>query len=299
MAGGGPLRARRPALARPLPGVRGSAISGGVPERPVHRLRASARSPAVAGGGRHRGRGRAGGGDRYRGSVAGGRDRGPHRVGRGCGGAHLRRPGGPPAARPADPAGGGLGPGLAGAGRGRGGRGGVAAGLDRGGRVRPRFRADLAGARGPRLRPGRRQAGGQHGSPARMVGLGGGAGRAVPGVLSQRGGGAGAPAGPAGAVARLRALRPVPGRGHVRRRGLGEPLRRGPGGAGIATAYLLATVTGVSTVPGVKRVVALGLLLARRVRWRDSLPFGPFLVGGTFAAVVWASLSGEVPVATA
>ncbi len=46
-------------------------------------------------------------------------------------------------------------------------------------------------------------------------------------------------------------------------------------------------------------VVALGLLLARRVRWRDSLPFGPFLVGGTFAAVVWASLSGEVPVATA
>jgi len=39
-------------------------------------------------------------------------------------------------------------------------------------------------------------------------------------------------------------------------------------------------------------LVALALLAARRVRWRDSLPFGPFLVAGTLAALAWVSLSG-------
>lgn len=42
-------------------------------------------------------------------------------------------------------------------------------------------------------------------------------------------------------------------------------------------------------------LVALALLAARRVRWRDSLPFGPFLIAGTLAALAWVSLSTPTP----
>jgi leader peptidase (prepilin peptidase)/N-methyltransferase len=38
-------------------------------------------------------------------------------------------------------------------------------------------------------------------------------------------------------------------------------------------------------------LVAATLLLARRVTWRDALPFGPYLVAGTLTALAWAGLS--------
>jgi leader peptidase (prepilin peptidase)/N-methyltransferase len=38
-------------------------------------------------------------------------------------------------------------------------------------------------------------------------------------------------------------------------------------------------------------LVAATLLLARRVTWRDALPFGPYLVAGTLTTLAWAGLS--------
>lgn len=38
-------------------------------------------------------------------------------------------------------------------------------------------------------------------------------------------------------------------------------------------------------------LVALGLLVTRRIRWRDPVPFGPYLIFGTLVTLVWVGLS--------
>lgn len=66
----------------------------------------------------------------------------------------------------------------------------------------------------------------------------------------------------------------------------------------LSAAALLGWVGWTAVVAGLllaflaSGLVATALLVTRRVGRQDALPFGPFLVGGTLAALAWVGLSG-------
>ncbi|MEV1142898.1 A24 family peptidase [Micromonospora sp. NPDC049799] len=75
------------------------------------------------------------------------------------------------------------------------------------------------------------------------------------------------------------------------RRGFGLGDAKLAVGAGMLLGWYgwIFPVLGLLAACGLSAVVAIGLLVAGRVRWSASLPFGPFLVLGTVAALLLAT----------
>jgi leader peptidase (prepilin peptidase)/N-methyltransferase len=74
--------------------------------------------------------------------------------------------------------------------------------------------------------------------------------------------------------------------------GLGDAKLAISAGALLGWLGWTALVAGLLLAFLLSGLVAAALLATRRVSRRDSLPFGPFLAGGTLAAIAWVGLSG-------